>query len=59
MRYGGRDENAVGSRPSLPSFIALGAKRQGSGNWGKREDVWIVVMICTRFTPLEIETGER
>ena len=58
MSYGERDENVVASGPSLASFIALGAKRQGCGDWAKQEDGWILVMICTRFTPLEIETGE-
>ena len=58
MRYGGRDENVVGSRVSLSSLIVLGAKRRADDDWGRWEDGWIIVMITTRFTSFEIEAGE-
>ena len=58
LRYGGRDENIGGSELSFLLFIVLGAKRCGDDDWGRWEDGWIIVMITTRFTPFEIETGE-
>ena len=38
VRCGGRYENIVGSGLSLPSFVVLGDKRRGDGDWGRRED---------------------